>query len=195
MVEALTALLSWLLFRRFVDEAADLNALTATSWAVYFFFFCCLLIMALVDIRHHIIPDQTSSYALPVGLAGIGALHWMGATSWPIPSIQEALLGMLIGGGFLAILALLLGFVLRKEALGWGDVKALAMIGCFMGAIGVWQVLFITSTLSALFGIGHLILTRRRDYLPFAPALALTCMTHVLYGDHYLRLIFPSMNY
>ena len=150
--------------------------------------------MAFVDLKHHIIPDQTSSYALPVGLVGVGALHWLGVSAWPVPSIQQALLGMVLGGGFLAVIALVLAFVLKREALGWGDVKALAMIGCFMGAIGVWQILFIASTLSAIFGMLHLLIVRQRDYLPFAPSLALTCVAHVLYGDHYLRLIFPGLN-
>ena len=150
--------------------------------------------MAFVDIKHHIIPDQTSSYALPVGLIGIAALDFIDVSKWPVPSILESLLGMTLGGAFLGVIALVLAFILKKEALGWGDVKALAMIGCFMGAIGVWQILFVASTLSAIFGILHLIVVRKRDYLPFAPSLALTCIAHVLYGDYYLPLIFPGLN-
>jgi len=193
MVESLTAMLAWLLYTRFVHSSADLTTATAATWAVYFFFICCLVVMALVDVRHHIIPDQTSSYAIPVGLAGIGGLQWLQVAEWPVPTLQEAMLGLVIGGGFLAVLTLVLGFVLKREALGWGDVKALAMIGCFTGALGVWQILFIASTLSAVFGLFHLLFNRRRDYLPFAPSLALTAIAHVLYGDHYLHYIFPTL--
>ena len=196
LVELLTGLLGWLTYQRFVTEYADLTWTSAAAWGVYFFFICCLIIMAFVDVKHHIIPDQTSTYALPIGILGIAGLQWIGAEAWPIPTLTQAILGTCIGGGFLAFLALFMGYVLKREALGWGDVKALAMIGCFLGAFpGVWSVLFIASTLSAIFGILHLVIFKRRDYLPLAPSLALTCIAHVLYGDTYLPLIFPTMAY
>ena len=149
--------------------------------------------MAFVDVKHHIIPDQTSTYALPVGVLGIVSLNWLNTTAWPIPSLSQSLWGAALGGGFLGILALVLGVVLKREALGWGDVKAIAMIGCFLGAFpGIWSILFLASVVSAVFGLIHLLLTRKRDYLPFAPSLALTSMAHVLYGDIYLPYVFPT---
>lgn len=194
LIELLTGLLGYLLFRRFVTDISELTYATALGWVVYFFFFCCLIVMAFVDIRHHIIPDQTSSYALGVGLIGVLALNGLGLSQWPVPSTTQALWGIALGGGSLALLALIMGFVLKREAIGWGDVKALAMLGCFLGAIpGIWSILFIASTLSAVFGIFHLLLFKRRDYLPFAPSLAFSAIAHVLYGDAYLPLFFPTM--
>lgn len=194
LVELLTGLLGYLLFRRFVTDTSDLTWTTGLGWTVYFFFFCCLIVMAFVDIRHHIIPDQTSSYALPVGILGILALNALEYTAWPVPSTTQALGGIALGGGSLGLLALVMSFILKREAIGWGDVKALAMLGCFLGAIpGIWSILFIASTLSAIFGIFHLLLFKRRDYLPFAPSLAFSAMAHVLYGDIYLPLFFPTM--
>jgi len=196
LVETFCALLGWLLFQRVVGDAIVVTNAHIATWVVYFFFLCCLTIMAFVDVKHHIIPDQTSSFAIPFGLLGIAVLNWMDATAWPVPTLTQALAGILLGGGSLAVLSLALGFFLQREAIGWGDVKAIAMIGCFLGAIpGIWSVLFIASTLSALFGLIHLAVHRKRDYLPFAPSLAITSAAHVLYGDYYLPWIFPTMSY
>jgi leader peptidase (prepilin peptidase)/N-methyltransferase len=187
-------MLGWLLFQRFILEPGDLDPQHLFVWAFYLVFVSAMVVMAFVDLRYHIIPDQTSSYSIPVGLLGVALLSWAGVEIWPLPSIKQALFGVLLGGGLLTIVSLFFGLVLGREALGWGDVKALAMIGAFLGAFpGVWSILFFASILSAIFGILHLVLFKKRDYLPFAPALALTAILHVFYGDQYLKLCFPTM--
>jgi leader peptidase (prepilin peptidase) / N-methyltransferase len=47
-----------------------------------------------------------------------------------------------------------------REALGFGDVKLLAMLGLFMGPYRGYVVLLIASTSGALFGVGHWLLKR-----------------------------------
>jgi len=193
LVETLTGLLAWILFRRLFEDPADLTTTNLIAWLVYFTFICLLVVMTYVDIRHHIIPDQTSSWSIPIGFIGCLLLQWTGFDGWPAPGWRQSLIGILAGGGFLALIALGSAFLLRREAFGWGDVKAMAMIGAFLGALpGAWVVLLAGSVLGAFLGLGHLVITGRRDYLPFAPSLATASIAYVLFGDLWVPIVFPT---
>ncbi|TVQ94439.1 MAG: prepilin peptidase [Deltaproteobacteria bacterium] len=192
LVELLTALIGWLLFQRFVDGFEDLSLTTLLAWLVYFTFCCAMIVMSYVDLRHSIIPDQTSSWAVPIGVLGMVGLHYAGFEGWPAVSIQQSILGAAGGGLIMALFAILGRVLTGREALGWGDAKLMAMIGAFLGAIpGVWVVLLAGSLLASGIGLLHLIWTRRRSYLPLGPVLGLVSVIYVLFGDVLIPLFLP----
>lgn len=194
LVEILGGLLAWLLFQRFFTGVEDLDAAHVAAWVVFFGFTILVVVMSFVDLRHHIIPDQTSSYAIPFGLLGTVVLGLLGFDGWPAVSWIQSVFGALAGGVFLGGIALLWRRFFGEDAMGLGDAKVLAMIGSFLGALpGVWVVLLVGSVLGAVAHLLALVVRRRRAYLPFGPFLGLAAIVHVLYGDVLIPLFLPGL--
>ncbi|MEQ1507546.1 MAG: prepilin peptidase, partial [Myxococcota bacterium] len=93
LVEALGGLLGWLVYRRVIADPADLDAAHAAAWVVRFGFLALLVVAAYVDVRHRIIPDQTSIYAVPFGIAAAVVLGWLGYDGFGTVTWQLAVLG------------------------------------------------------------------------------------------------------
>ncbi|MDO8543791.1 MAG: prepilin peptidase [Opitutaceae bacterium] len=130
-VELLTALLfaaCWLMFPPVV---------ALCGWI----FLSCLIAATFIDLDHMIIPD-----AFTVGLAVVGvllsfvvpAVHGFRGDYYLFDSLRSggaAVQGVLIGSGLVLWIALLAEAILKKEAMGFGDVKFVGAIGAFCG----WQ--------------------------------------------------------
>jgi leader peptidase (prepilin peptidase)/N-methyltransferase len=134
---------------------------------IYAVLFSALLIVSGIDWAHQIIPDR-------ITLPGIGLGLLAAATVLPV-RLQDAVLGVLVGGGILWLLAWASPYLFGKEGMGGGDIKLLAMIGAFLG----WKPALLTIMIGALTGsvVGVLMILlkrmRRDQYLPFGPFLAL----------------------
>jgi leader peptidase (prepilin peptidase)/N-methyltransferase len=103
-------------------------------------FFTLLLGIALTDARTYIIPDQFTLGGLAIGLA----LAFAPGGISPLQSVLGAALGLAL----LWTIAVLGTAIFRKEAMGGGDIKMMAMVGAFLAPPGVLLTIF----LGALFG-------------------------------------------
>ncbi len=182
-IELLTGLLAWLLFARIVPGPDALDLAHFAAFGVYLVFVCMLVAQTFIDIRHYIIPDEFSIYAVPLGVGGTLLLGWLGypdALPW-----QQSVLGALLGGGSLALVMGLWWLVRRQESMGLGDVKLLAMIGSFLGAVpAVPVIIVIAAVAGSIVGLPLALLTRRKLSLalPFGPFLALGALAWLLHG-------------
>ena len=108
-------------------------------------FLTLLLGIAITDARFYIIPDQFSLGGAVLGLA-----------LSPLPgglAFLDSLLGALVGFGLLWLVARLGGWLLKKDAMGGGDLKMMAMVGAFLGIPGVLLTVFLGALLgSVVFG-------------------------------------------
>jgi leader peptidase (prepilin peptidase)/N-methyltransferase len=126
-------------------------------------FLTLLLAIAVTDARFYIIPDRLSLGGAALGVA-LSTLP--GAQTLP-----ESVIGAVIGGGALWLVAILGTMAFKKEAMGGGDIKMLTMIGAFLG----WKGALLTVFLGALAGtLVFVPLAWRSDRLvPFGLFLAL----------------------
>ena len=73
----------------------------------------------------------------------------------------------------------------KREGMGGGDIKLLAMIGAFLGIPGVIFTLFASSLAGSLAGV--LLMFRDKSgggtRIPFGPFLALAAMSYVFWGQ------------
>jgi leader peptidase (prepilin peptidase)/N-methyltransferase len=121
-----------------------------------------LVTISLVDFQARRIPN---GLVLALLLWALVQPLWLGQ-----PSLTAAALGLSIGGGLFLLLALI-----RRGAMGAGDVKLAAALGALLGYPLVLQGLF-WGVLAA--GVAALVLlaTRRagrKDYMAYGPYLAL----------------------
>ncbi|RMH35619.1 MAG: prepilin peptidase [Nitrospirae bacterium] len=148
--------------------------------AIYAGFFSVLLTVTWIDWDHQIIPDV-------ITLPGI-VLGWVAATVVLPIGWLDSLIGTLMGGGVLLVMAWVSPYLLGKEGLGGGDIKFLAMIGAFLGWKSALITLFFASVLGASVGVGLLAcnMMQRGQYMPFGPFLAVGAFVSMLYGDRVL---------
>jgi len=74
--------------------------------------------------------------------------------------------------------------VLGKDALGFGDVKMVAMMGAFLGWQQTLVALFLASMLGSVIGLAIVALTRDRDYqIPLGSFLAIGAIAASLFGN------------
>jgi leader peptidase (prepilin peptidase)/N-methyltransferase len=112
-----------------------------------------------------------------VGSVAIGAVWWFGGAAWV--GLATALLGMAASGGVVWIVRLVGSWALGREAMGFGDVTLMMMVGAFVG----WQagvIIFFIAPLAALvIGILQLVL-KRDDEIPYGPFLCLGTLAVVI---------------
>ncbi|MBX2801661.1 MAG: prepilin peptidase [Myxococcales bacterium] len=183
LVEALTAVFAWLVCRHLFVSVHDIDAATAGAWVLQFGLLCLLIVASAVDVRHRIIPDETSVYAVPFAIAGHAVLEWLQYDGWLAVGWRGATLGAAVWGGSFAFIAGAARLVYGEEALGWGDVKLAGMLGAFLGVVGGSVSLMLGSIAGAVVGLVVWAILWRRPYLPFGPPLALGAAAYVLYGD------------
>lgn len=191
LVEALTAAL-WLAFwlQRPPAEAVPLIA------------FASLLIAAsFIDLDTMEIHDRFSMGGCLLGFAAAAAvpsLHgYFGDLRLldGLRALTVALQGAFIGSGLILWVALLGEKVLRREAMGFGDVKLMGAIGAFCGWQGAVFALFGGAILGTLgFALFLLCGGGRRREIPFGPALAAAALLYLLGAQPWVDAYFADIS-
>jgi leader peptidase (prepilin peptidase)/N-methyltransferase len=139
-----------------------------------------------IDLDHLMIPDP---FTLGLGVVGVlyscavPALHGQAGAFFALDSLRSgtaALEGLLLGSGLVLWIALLAGAVLKKEAMGLGDVKFAGAIGAFCGWHGAVFALFggaVVGTIALPF-----LLAGRRLWRPAATPGSFRLGAHVPFG-------------
>lgn len=178
VVELLTAGLFVALYRHF----------GATPWyPISVYFACSLLVVTLTDLDSQIIPDEVTVVGMLAGLLASFFFPALQGETWGKAAIGNSVLGLLVGGGLLFMVGLVGDFVFKRESMGGGDVKLLAMLGTFVGPAGVLLVFFFAPVLALPVGL-TLKLTRRAEVIPFGPYLALSGLAVFFWGPKLLSL-------
>jgi leader peptidase (prepilin peptidase)/N-methyltransferase len=151
-------------------------------------FACAMVVLFMIDLQHRILPNVITLPGIVVGLAFSLVLP---------PGVRDALIGAVACSLMLFGVGELVSRVLGKDALGFGDVKMIAMMGAFLG----WQLtmvaLFLASFLGSVIGLGLVAITRDRDYqIPQGSFLAIGARAAAAAGqpllNWYLGHIFPQ---
>lgn len=143
--------------------------------AIYAALFSALLVITFIDLDHQIVPDVITLPGIPLGLL-------CAATVLPV-GLLNSVLGLLLGGGLLWVLAWASPYLFGKEGMGGGDIKLLAMIGAFLGWRPTLLTLMVAALVGSVVGIGliSLKLLRRDQYIPFGPFLAFGALISLFY--------------
>lgn len=169
IVELITGFLSTALFIRYG---------LSPQYFLLLSFAASLVIISFIDLQHKIIPDLISLPGILAGLAAI-ALFKLNGISW-----KDSLIGIAVGGGSLFLIGFIFKWLRKKEGMGMGDVKLLAMIGAWMGYLALPYIVLISSLTGALIGGGSLLFAGRKlsERIPFGPFLVLGTLVYLFFG-------------
>lgn len=138
-----------------------------------------LLGIALTDAKEMVIPDQFTV----VG-AGIGLL--LAALPGGMP-FMKAFSGALLGYVLLWGVKLGAEKALKKPALGVGDIHMMAMVGAFLGPVGVLITIFLGSFFGLVIGVPYSVVRGQLKvlgtYLPLGVFLAMGAAIAHFFGD------------
>jgi leader peptidase (prepilin peptidase)/N-methyltransferase len=172
LVEVLTGLLFAQVFSLFGFQFA-----TLICWV----FVGLLIAITFIDLDHQIIPDALSLPGIGVGLLGAILFPWIPWTvSW---------LGILLGGGILYAIALGSELLAKREGMGGGVIKLLAMLGAFLGWKAIFPIVFLSSLIGTLIGVPWMLFKNKdaRFAIPFGPFLAAAALVYLFWGGTIVR--------
>ena len=193
--------------------AAERPAFAPVFWQMLVGTVLCsaLIVVSMIDIERRIIPDEITKSGMIVGpllslvypgLHGIvlpglenitdpllrliaGTLHIGGSPR--LCALAASLLGMIAAGGFIFLTGQIGTKVFRKDAMGFGDVKLMLMMGSFLGWRAGLAAIMISCIYGAVVGIA-IWFVKRDSRIPFGPYLSLGCVTVMFFAPEMLRL-------
>lgn len=124
--------------------------------------------------------DRATYAALAMGLVGsvlIAVAYSRAGDRWP--ALLTALFGLAVTGGFTWLIRVVATLSIGREALGFGDVTLMSMIGAFLGWQAGLMVFFLAPFFGLLLGLFQWVL-RRDPEIPYGPFLCLAAVTVVL---------------
>jgi len=144
--------------------------------ASFFVLIAALLVISVIDLRLQIIPDMISLPGIVVGFffAVIsGHIIWL-----------DSLIGILLGGGILYVVAGLYQLLRKKEGMGGGDIKLLAMLGAFLGWQSLPFIILASSLVGSVIGLTAIALGKRSAAarIPFGPYLAGAAVIYLFFA-------------
>ncbi|MGM8871191.1 prepilin peptidase [Psychrobacter sp. 2Y5] len=165
LVELVTALLSVLVIYHFGVTAVGLSALILV-WT--------LIALTGIDFDTQLLPDR-----LTFPLAGLGLA--VNSQGWFV-SPTQAIWGLLLGFLSLWIVVKVFYLITKKQGMGQGDFKLLAVLGAWLGPMMLPLIILLSSLLGSIVGI--ILMKKQGESKPFAfgPYIAIAGIIALLYG-------------
>ncbi len=158
---------------------------------VYAVFGAALILVSVIDLREMILPDEVTLPGLGLGLIASFLMPGLHGVSTRWGGLWASVAGALAGAGVLygigsagtLLFRRKLKAIGEEEAMGFGDVKLMGMVG---SVIGLWKVLLVGLVLAPVMGavVGLAWKVRSgKEIIPFGPFLAAGALIAVFCGD------------
>jgi leader peptidase (prepilin peptidase) / N-methyltransferase len=152
-----------------------------------------LLGIALTDAMHYVIPDGFTVFGFIWGIAAAFIGTALNETL-PFAGLYDSLIGACVGAGAIAIAGWLGEVALKKEAMGFGDVTLMAVVGAALGPQRSLLTVFLGAALGAVaflllvYPIAWIHSRRKRQsvdlpLVPFGVFLAPAAMIALFFGQ------------
>jgi leader peptidase (prepilin peptidase) / N-methyltransferase len=108
-----------------------------------------------------------------IGSLAIAFVWFRGNAGWE--ALLSSLVGMAAGGGLVWLVRIIGAVTLRREAMGFGDVTLMAMMGAYLGWQPCLMIFFLAPFAGLIVGVLRLILFRDKE-IPYGPFLCLAAL-------------------
>lgn len=139
-------------------------------------FVTLLVAITFIDLKHRIIPDELSLGGLVLGLA----------TGWLSIGWAASFEGAATGFAVFYFFAWAYQRMKKRSGLGGGDIKLLAMLGAFLGPVGVFYCILISSVFGSIVGLTWAAFRRDKVMtfaIPYGPFLVVGGLYYYLLGE------------
>ena len=182
LVELLAAALAAAVWWRFVaSDPGEAVGVRLARFACYFAFAGVLLVLSFIDLDTQLLPDVITLPSIPILYLAAFAAHGPGWLARLIGAAAAYLTFRLIADFYY--------YVLKREGLGLGDGKLLAMVGAVLGWQALPLVVFAAAFVGAAVSLPVALMARRRGpadeplrrlQVPFGPFLATAAVAYLL---------------
>lgn len=143
---------------------------------------CLLIVIFVIDLENQLVLDKVTYPGMALAIAF--SFFWPGVRTfsifWPKLGVESALVGGILGAVVIALIVLI-----YPPGMGWGDVKAAALVGLMTGFPLVIVAILLWWISGGL--VGAILLAfkikKRKDTLPSATFLAVSAMVTLLWGQ------------
>jgi leader peptidase (prepilin peptidase)/N-methyltransferase len=146
-------------------------SLLTLKWLI---FSCMIIVLVVTDFRVRILPDLVNfpglamglvfAFRVPISDSTAGMFYFLiGIQKFPFQSdlffnVLNAILGALVGSMLLWGAAALYKLVRKREGMGMGDVKMMAMVGAFLGPRGAFLTILLGTLLGSIIGLSWILI-------------------------------------
>ncbi len=181
LIELITAAAAVSLYYFYLPSLSNVNWYAVTVFSIRTLFLLLIIPISAIDLKHYIIPDI---FTLPLILTAC-CITFLPGDPKPI----DTLLGILGGGGILWTVGEAGTKILKKDAMGGGDIKLMAAAGALWGPQSALMSILFGALLGSIYGI-LLIVSRKINtthQIPFGPFLGAGIWISVLWGEKFLN--------
>lgn len=151
-----------------------------------------LVALSIIDAKTRLLPNE-----LVLGFATLGLVFHL-TTLGTYQSLENIMLGGIMGFGSLYVLRAIANRVYGTDALGLGDVKLIGAAGLWLGPEGVMIALTIGAMAALIHGVLHAVIQRRIQgafpdlstlQIPAGPGFAVGIIIAGIYKFHVFTLM------
>lgn len=178
-VELLTALLCLLIFMHFG---------LSMKFVIFAALGCALIVISFIDLKIQEIPDEITIPGIAIGVLLSFIFPELILQKSNLSGLFQSILGMVVGGAIIYLMGIFGKALFKKEAMGGGDVKLMAMLGAFLG----WRLILLTFFLAPFFGsvVGIILkIKHKAEVIPYGPHLSVAGIIAMLWGEKILSWI------
>ena len=147
------------------------------------------IIIFFIDLKHYIIPNELT---FPLMLIGFIKSFDPNLNQSLFPNYINSLIGGFFGYSIIWSIIFFYKTLRKKEGMGLGDAKLIAVVGFWFGWFSIPFVIFISSMVALIFSIPSLI-NKTKDMstqIPFGPFIIIGCLIYVTFANQIKNLFF-----
>ncbi|MBU0650813.1 prepilin peptidase, partial [bacterium] len=182
-VELFTAFVSLGLYVFYIEKMGSVVYFSIALFLAY-----AMIALSVVDMKIYLIPDGITIGGVVLGVivsVVYPDLHvpitfhpFFAELAPRLNALCASIFGIVVGGGVLYLIGVLGHWLFKKDAMGGGDVKLMAMAGALLGYRSVFLILFLASLLGTFVSLFFVLIGKKKmaDEIAFGPFLAAAFM-------------------
>lgn len=158
---------------------------------LYITFFCFALVLTMIDWYHMILPTRVIRWGMGIGLIERILQSIISNNKY---LLINALLGAIVGYGLFILVYYGSQWLLKKEGLGYGDVRLMCFLGLFIGFNQLFLMIIISCVLASIYGLVLLKVRKSSEPYPLGPFLNLGAFIVIMWGEQLLHSYLSLFN-
>ena len=173
-IEVMTGLVFGIVYLRFRFSIEGL---------MYAVFAGTLITLTMIDREYMLLPTKVIGFG---GFIGVVFRICQSVMSREVNILIEAILTAFLGYVLFCSLFYFSKLILKKEGLGFGDVRLIGMLGLYLSLSQMFFTLLLASLLALIYGLFLLWKKKVSEPFPFGPFINFGALVAVFYGNFFI---------